>query len=60
MPSRAMLSRIWDEVAQAREDASPCLHLNGFEVRRYKGQLWWVKSAFADRCGARLARLTSR
>ena len=23
MPSRAMLSRIWDEVAQAREDASP-------------------------------------
>ncbi|MGX5012054.1 tRNA lysidine(34) synthetase TilS [Enterobacter asburiae] len=44
MPSRAMLSRIWDEVAQAREDASPCVHLNGFEVRRYKGKLWWVKS----------------
>jgi tRNA(Ile)-lysidine synthase len=33
MPSRAMLSRIWDEVALAREDASPCVHLNGFEVR---------------------------
>ena len=44
MPSRAMLSRIWDEVAQAREDASPCVYLNGFEVRRYKGKLWWVKS----------------
>ena len=43
MPSRAMLSRIWDEVAQAREDASPCVYLNGFEVRRYKGKLWWVK-----------------
>ncbi|MFH5067734.1 tRNA lysidine(34) synthetase TilS [Enterobacter cloacae complex sp. 2024EL-00215] len=44
MPSRAMLSRIWDEVAQAREDAAPCLHLNGFDVRRYKGKLWWVRS----------------
>ncbi|STQ14055.1 tRNA(Ile)-lysidine synthetase [Enterobacter cloacae] len=42
MPSRAMLGRIWDEVAQAREDATPCVHLNGFDVRRYKGQLWWV------------------
>ncbi|WP_368542136.1 tRNA lysidine(34) synthetase TilS [Enterobacter soli] len=44
MPSRAMLNRIWDEVAQAREDAAPCVHLNGFEVRRYKGQLWWIAS----------------
>ncbi|EPA1256404.1 tRNA lysidine(34) synthetase TilS [Enterobacter bugandensis] len=43
MPSRAMLSRIWYEVAQAREDASPCVHLSGYEVRRYKGKLWWVK-----------------
>ncbi|KAG6335431.1 tRNA lysidine(34) synthetase TilS [Enterobacter bugandensis] len=43
MPSRAMLSRIWDEVAQAREDASPCVYLSGYEVRRYKGKLWWVK-----------------
>ena len=44
MPSRAMLNRIWEEVAEAREDAAPCIHLNGFDVRRYKGQLWWVKS----------------
>ncbi|KJN26006.1 tRNA lysidine(34) synthetase TilS [Enterobacter sichuanensis] len=44
MPSRAMLSRIWDEVALAREDAAPCVHLNGFDVRRFKGELWWVKS----------------
>lgn len=43
MPSRAMLSRIWNEVAQAREDASPCVHLSGYEVRRFKGKLWWVK-----------------
>ncbi|MCI2292416.1 tRNA lysidine(34) synthetase TilS [Enterobacter sp. I4] len=51
MPSRAMLNRIWDEVAQAREDAAPRIYLNGFEVRRYKGQLWWVKSlpSLADR-----------
>ncbi|MCG5129391.1 tRNA lysidine(34) synthetase TilS [Enterobacter mori] len=44
MPSRAMLGRIWDEVAQAREDATPNVYLNGFEVRRYQGKLWWVKS----------------
>ena len=44
MPSVAMLNRIWEEVAQAREDAAPCIHLNGYDVRRYKGQLWWVKS----------------
>ncbi|MCM7514208.1 tRNA lysidine(34) synthetase TilS [Enterobacter hormaechei] len=51
MPSRAMLNRIWDEVAQAREDAAPRIFLNGFEIRRYKGQLWWVKSlpSLADR-----------
>ncbi|EKS6738089.1 MULTISPECIES: tRNA lysidine(34) synthetase TilS [Enterobacter] len=51
MPSRAMLARFWDEVALAREDATPCVHLNGFDVRRYKGALWWVKSSpsLADR-----------
>ncbi|MCR1304125.1 MULTISPECIES: tRNA lysidine(34) synthetase TilS [Enterobacter] len=50
MPSRAMLTRIWDEVAQSREDASPCVHMNGFDVRRYKGKLWWIKStpSFSD------------
>lgn len=44
MPSRAMLNRLWDEVAQAREDATPSVYLNGFEVRRYQGRLWWIKS----------------
>jgi len=43
MPSRTMLNRIWEEVALAREDATPRLHLGGFEVRRFKGELWWVK-----------------
>ena len=26
--------RLWDEVALAREDAGPCVHLAGFDVRR--------------------------
>lgn len=43
MPSRDMLHRIWDEVAQAREDANPCVRLNGYEIRRFKEQLWWIK-----------------
>ena len=32
------------EVALAREDASPCLRLGAFEIRRYQSQLWWIKS----------------
>ncbi|EIQ67119.1 tRNA lysidine(34) synthetase TilS [Citrobacter pasteurii] len=44
MPSRDALERIWQEVALAREDASPCLRLGEYEVRRYQSQLWWVKS----------------
>jgi len=44
MPSRDGLARIWQEVALAREDASPCLCFGEYAVRRYQGQLWWVKS----------------
>ncbi len=44
MPSRDALERIWQEVALAREDASPCFRLGGFDIRRYQSQLWWVKS----------------
>ncbi|MES3500964.1 tRNA lysidine(34) synthetase TilS [Citrobacter portucalensis] len=44
MPSRNGLERIWQEVALAREDASPCFRLGEYEVRRYQSQLWWVKS----------------
>ncbi len=43
MPSRDALERIWQEVALAREDASPCFRLGGFDIRRYQSQLWWVK-----------------
>ena len=42
MPSRDMLERLWQEVALAREDAAPCLHLGAGDVRRYQQQLWWV------------------
>ena len=45
MPSRDGLDRLWQEVALAREDASPCLRFGDYEVRRYQGQLWWLKSA---------------
>ncbi|HAU5638808.1 TPA: tRNA lysidine(34) synthetase TilS, partial [Citrobacter amalonaticus] len=44
MPSRDGLERLWQEVALAREDASPCLRFGEYEVRRYQGQLWWIKS----------------
>ncbi|WP_336285863.1 tRNA lysidine(34) synthetase TilS [Citrobacter arsenatis] len=44
MPSRDGLERIWQEVALAREDASPCFRLGEYTVRRYQSQLWWVKS----------------
>lgn len=43
MPSRAMLTRLWDEVALAREDAVPRLRSGEGEIRRFRGQLWWVK-----------------
>ncbi|XPE67367.1 TilS substrate-binding domain-containing protein [Shigella flexneri] len=36
---RDALVRIWQEVALAREDASPCLRLGAFEIRRYQSQL---------------------
>lgn len=42
MPSRAMLNRLWLEVALAREDAEPCLRLGEHAVRRYQDKLWWV------------------
>lgn len=44
MPSRAMVNRLWEEVALAREDASPILNLGEGEVRRFRGSLWWVQT----------------
>ncbi len=44
MPSRAMINRLWEEVALARDDASPILNLGEGEVRRFRGSLWWVQT----------------
>ena len=44
MPSREMLARLWQEVALAREDATPCVRLGSFDVRRFQQRLWWVKA----------------
>ncbi len=49
MPSRAMLDRLWLEVALAREDASPCLRLGEFEIRRYQSCLWWIRAIESQR-----------
>ncbi|MGU3414227.1 tRNA lysidine(34) synthetase TilS [Enterobacteriaceae bacterium C34A] len=44
MPSRGMLERLWQEVALAREDATPLLRLGRIDVRRYQQQLWLVSA----------------
>lgn len=44
MPSRDALKRITDEVMHSREDANPCLHFGAFELRRYRQQLFWLRS----------------
>lgn len=43
MPSRDRLTRIWQEVALARDDATPGVKLGDGEIRRYQGLLWWVQ-----------------
>ncbi len=54
MPSRAMLNRLWQEVALARDDAEPALRLGEYDVRRYQGRLWWSKRRISQR-GTQLA-----
>ncbi len=49
MPSRAMLDRLWQEVALAREDATPNLRLGEFAVRRYQSCLWWTRAIDSQR-----------
>lgn len=49
MPSRDLLTRIWQEAILAREDAAPRLVLGSHEIRRFQGQLWWVKSTPGQR-----------
>ncbi len=45
MPSRHQLAQLWQDVACSREDANPCLVAGNGEIRRYAGQLWWVRPA---------------
>ncbi|KAB1453641.1 tRNA lysidine(34) synthetase TilS [Vibrio panuliri] len=45
MPSRDHLSKLWQQVALAREDANPILNLSGGQVRRSNGELYWVEAA---------------
>ncbi len=43
MPAYIQLQRIWDEVAQARQDAEPSCQFGQYEVRRYQNSLWLVR-----------------
>ncbi|HED17996.1 MAG TPA: tRNA lysidine(34) synthetase TilS [Gammaproteobacteria bacterium] len=40
LPSQAVLDRILEEVLASREDASPYVHWQGVEVRRYRDRLF--------------------
>lgn len=42
MPSRQQILRLWQEVALAKEDATPRLQFDQDEVRRYKQRLYLV------------------
>jgi len=42
MPSREHLYAIWQQVAQAAQDANPILKLGDIEVRRFAGRLYHV------------------
>lgn len=44
MPSREQLQRIWQEIALSREDANPRLMLGQWEIRRYQGALWRIRT----------------
>ncbi|KOO10581.1 tRNA(Ile)-lysidine synthetase, partial [Vibrio xuii] len=42
MPSRDHLSKIWAEVAQAKQDANPVLNLAGTKIRRFSNKLYAI------------------
>lgn len=42
MPSRDMLQRIWREVISSREDASPSVRMGSYQIRRYRGAIYWL------------------
>lgn len=43
MPSRQQLNLIWQDVALSRADATPCMRLGEFEIRRFKQYLYCLK-----------------
>ncbi|PJG59505.1 tRNA lysidine(34) synthetase TilS [Aeromonas cavernicola] len=45
MPSRELLSRLWQEVALAGADANPQLEMQGRVWRRFAGRLYWLEAA---------------
>ncbi len=40
LPSRKQLQNLWDEVALSRRDASPCLVLGCYQIRRFRSRLY--------------------
>ncbi|AHG19192.1 tRNA(Ile)-lysidine ligase [Chania multitudinisentens RB-25] len=40
MPAREQLTRIWNEVANCREDAEPQLQLGNYQIRRFRQRLY--------------------
>ncbi len=43
MPSRQQLGLIWQEIALSRIDATPCIRLGEFELRRFQQYLYCIK-----------------
>lgn len=42
MPSRDTLRRLWHELINCREDASPRIQLGDSEIRRYRQRIYWL------------------
>jgi tRNA(Ile)-lysidine synthase len=43
VPSAAVLARLLNDVLQSRRDAEPCVRWGGYEVRRYRDDLYLLK-----------------
>ncbi|GAB6264194.1 tRNA lysidine(34) synthetase TilS [Photobacterium sp. R1] len=43
LPTKAQLVQVWQSVCLAREDANPCVSLNGYDLRRYQQQLCAIR-----------------
>lgn len=40
LPTQAQLGVLWNEVANAQQDANPCLEINSIQLRRFQGYLY--------------------